>query len=35
MRLARSLLEHLKLTRWSVDELVVLYTLQAGAPSCY
>jgi len=35
VRLARSLLEHLKLTRWSVDELVVLYTLQAGAPSCY
>jgi len=35
VRLARSLLEHLKVTRWSVDELVVLYTLQAGAPSCY
>ena len=35
VRLARSLLEHLKLTRWSVDELVVLYTLQEGAPSCY
>jgi len=35
LRLARSLLEHPKLTRWSVDELVVLYTLQAGAPSCY
>jgi len=35
VRLARSLLELPKLTRWSVDELVVLYTLQAGAPSCY
>jgi len=35
VRLAHSLLEHPKLTRWSVNELVVLYTLQAGAPSCY
>jgi len=35
VRLARSLREHQKLTRWSIDELVVLYTLQAGAPSCY
>jgi len=25
VRLARSLLEHVKITRWSVDELVVLY----------
>jgi len=31
VRLARSLLEHPQLTRWSVDELV----LQAGAPACY
>jgi len=35
VRFTRSLLEHPKLTRWSVDELVVLDTLQAGAPSCY
>ena len=35
VRLARSLLEHPQLTRWSVDELVVLFTLQAGAPACY
>jgi len=35
VRLARSRFEHPKLTRWSVDELVVLYTLQAGAPSRY
>jgi len=34
VRLARSLLEHPQLTRWSVDGLVVL-TLQAGAPACY
>jgi len=33
--LARSLLEHPQFTRWSVDELVVLFTLQAGAPACY
>jgi len=33
--LARSLLEHPQLTRWSVNELVVLFTLQAGAPACY
>jgi len=35
VRLARLLLEHPQLTRWSVDELVVLFTLQAGAPACY
>ena len=35
VRLARSLLEHPQLTRRSVDELVVLFTLQAGAPACY
>ena len=35
VRLARSLLEHPQLTRWSVNELVVLFTLQAGAPACY
>jgi len=35
VRLARSLLENPQLTRWSVDELVVLFTLQAGAPACY
>jgi len=32
VRLARSLLEHPQL---SVDELDVLFTLQAGAPACY
>jgi len=39
VRLARSLLEHPQLTRWSVDELVVFpesnFTLQAGAPAYY
>jgi len=35
VRLARSLLEHPQLTRWSVDKLVFLFTLQAGAPACY
>ena len=35
VRLARSLLEHPQLTRWSVDELVVLFTLQAGEPAYY
>ena len=35
VRLARSLLEHPQFTRWSVDELVVIFTLQAGAPACY
>ena len=35
VRLARSLLEHPQFTRWSVDELVVIFTLQTGAPACY
>ena len=35
VRLSRSLLEHPQLTRWSVDELVVLFTLQEGAPAYY
>ena len=35
VRLARSLLEHPQFTRWSVDELVVLFTFQTGAPACY
>ena len=35
VRLVRSLVEHPKRTRWSVNELVVLYTLQTGASSCY
>jgi len=35
VRLVRSLLEHPQLTRWSVDELVVLFTLEVGAPASY
>jgi len=35
VRLACSLLEHPQLTRWSVDELVVLFTWPTGAPACY
>ena len=35
VRLARSLLEHPQFTRWSVDELVIIFTLHAGAPACY
>jgi len=35
LRLARSLVERPQLTRWSVDELVVLFTLQAGTPACF
>jgi len=34
VRLSRSLMGHPQLTRWSVDELVVLFTLQASAPAC-
>ena len=35
VRLVRSLLEHPQLTRWNVEELVVLFTLQAGEPAYY
>ena len=33
VRLARAAMEQSGLTRWSVDELAVLYTLQAGVPN--
>ena len=35
VRLGRLLLEHPQLTRWSVDELAVLFTLQTGTPAYY
>ena len=35
VHLACSLLEHPQLTRWSIDGLVVFFTLQAGAPACH
>jgi len=35
VRLARTAMEQRGLSRWSVDELAVLYTLQAGVPARY
>jgi hypothetical protein len=35
VRLARTAMEQCGLSRWSVDELAVLYTLQAGVPARY
>jgi len=35
VRLARTAMEQSGLTRWSVDELAVLYTLHAGVPGHY
>ena len=34
VRLTRSLLDHPQPTRWSVNDLVVLFTFQTGVPAC-